>query len=159
MTKKVELAINATVPDFTLNDQNGDAVSLSSLHGKKVVLYFYPRDNTPGCTTEACDFRDSKADYDRAKAIIVGVSPDEAASHQKFISKFDLPFTLLCDPNHEAAKLFGVYKKKNMYGKQVMGIERSTFLIDSTGKLRHEIRKVKVDGHVAEVLELLKAMK
>lgn len=139
-------------PDFVLNDQQGRPTKLSSFKGRKIILYFYPRDNTSGCTREACAFRDAKKQFDRKKAVIIGVSPDTEASHQRFIQKLGLPFILLADPDREAARLYGVYKKKSMYGKQVLGIERSTFLIDEKGMLIDEIRKVKVDGHIEDLL-------
>ena len=144
-------------PDFSLPDQNGQTVSLKSLKGKQVVLYFYPKDDTPGCTKEACGFRDSLSAIEKANTVVLGVSMDDAESHQKFIKKYSLPFTLLCDEDGKVSKAYGVYKKKNMYGKTYWGIERSTFIIDETGKLKALFRKVKVDGHVGEVKAALKA--
>jgi len=152
-----ELQIGDKPPDFSLPDQNGQTVSLKSLKGKQVVLYFYPKDDTPGCTKEACGFRDSLSAIEKANTVVLGVSMDDAESHQKFIKKYGLPFTLLCDEDGKVSKAYGVYKKKNMYGKTYWGIERSTFIIDETGKLKAIFRKVKVDGHVGEVQAALKA--
>lgn len=146
-------------PDFTLPDQDGNPVSLSGLKGKPVILYFYPRDATPGCTTEACDFRDSRADYEAAGAVVLGVSPDSVESHRKFAGKHELPFTLLADPEKEVIQAYGVWKEKNMYGKKSMGVERTTVLIDGKGVVRKIFPKVKVAGHVAEVLDALKSLR
>jgi len=151
-----ELKVGDNAPDFSLKTERGDTVSLKSLKGRQVVLYFYPKDDTPGCTKEACGFRDSIAPIEKADAVVLGVSLDNAASHQKFIKKYSLPFPLLCDEDGTVSKAYGVYKKKNMYGKTYWGIERSTFIIDGTGKLKAVFRKVKVDGHVAEVRAALK---
>jgi peroxiredoxin Q/BCP len=142
-------------PDFTLYDQTGAAVTLSKLRGAVVVLYFYPRDNTPGCTNEACAFRDSFDDYQKAGARIIGVSPDTVASHQKFAAKHSLSFTLLADPNKEVCQAYGVWKEKSMYGKKMMGVERSTFVIDRAGFVRRVFPKVKVDGHAPAVLDAI----
>lgn len=147
--------IGNKAPDFSLSDADGKKVKLSNFKGKKVILYFYPRDNTPGCTQEACDFRDTKKKFDQADSVILGISPDSEKSHQNFRSKFDLPFVLLSDPDRKVAEAYGVFKEKKMYGKTVMGIERSTFLIDEQGKLVKEMRKVNVKGHVDQVLELI----
>ncbi len=152
-----ELQIGDKPPDFSLPDQDGKTVSLKSLKGKQVVIYFYPKDDTPGCTKEACGFRDSLSAIEKANTVVLGVSMDDAESHQKFIKKYGLPFTLLCDEDGKVSKAYGVYKKKNMYGKTYWGIERSTFIIDETGKLKAIFRKVKVDGHVGEVQAALKA--
>ncbi|MDX1764589.1 MAG: thioredoxin-dependent thiol peroxidase [bacterium] len=143
------------VPDFTLSDAQGNKVKLSDFKGKKVILYFYPRDNTPGCTQEACDFRDRNRDFERANTHIIGVSPDTTKSHQGFLSKHGLPFTLLSDPDKKVAAKYGVFKEKKMYGKTVMGIERSTFLIDEGGKLVKEMRKIKVKGHADQLLDMV----
>ncbi len=151
-----ELKIGDHAPDFSLPDQDGKMVSLKSLKGKQVVLYFYPKDDTPGCTKEACGFRDSLRAIEKANTVVLGVSMDDAGSHQKFIKKYSLPFTLLCDEDGKVSKAYGVYKKKNMYGKTYWGIERSTFIIDETGKLKAIFRKVKVDGHVEAVQAALK---
>jgi len=151
-----ELKIGDKAPAFSLKTERGDPVSLKSLKGKRVVLYFYPKDDTPGCTKEACGFRDSITSIGNADAVVLGVSMDDADSHLKFIKKYGLPFPLLCDEDGTLSKAYGVYKKKNMYGKTYWGIERSTFIIDEAGKLKAIFRKVKVDGHVAEVQAALK---
>lgn len=146
-------------PDFTLPNEQGEMVSLQDFAGKKyVVLYFYPKDATPGCTTQACDFRDAHEDFSKLNAVILGVSPDSAASHEKFIGKHGLPFSLLVDESHEVAEQYGVWKLKKMYGREYMGIERSTFLIDPTGTVVKEWRKVKVKGHIEEALATLEQL-
>jgi peroxiredoxin Q/BCP len=142
-------------PAFTLPDQEGKSVSLKDFKGKKLILYFYPKDNTPGCTIEACSFRDNIGRISREKAYIVGVSADSIQSHQKFSRRFELPFILLSDESKEVVKLYGVWKEKNMYGIKFKGIERSTFVIDEKGIVTHVFRKVKVKGHVDELLEVL----
>lgn len=142
--------IGTEAPDFTLPGTDGP-VHLKSLRGRVVVLYFYPRDNTPGCTTEACDFRDAYADLNEEGVVVLGVSTDSLASHQKFRAKHQLPFPLLADEDAAVAKLYGVYKQKNLYGKVGWGIERSTFVIDPEGVVRKVYRKVRVPGHVAAV--------
>ena len=152
-----DLEVGAKAPDFSLPDQDGSTVSLKSLKGKQVVLYFYPKDDTSGCTKEACDFRDSLAPIKKAGAVVLGVSMDGKASHQKFIAKYGLPFTLLSDEEASTNKAYGVYKEKSMYGRKYWGIERSTFVIDATGRVKALFRKVKVPGHVDEVLAALKA--
>ena len=144
-------------PDFTLTSDSGEAVTLSSFRGAPVVLYFYPRDDTPGCTTQACGIRDAWGEFERRGAVVLGVSPDSLKAHDKFIDKFELPFTLLSDPDHAVAEKYGVWVEKSMYGKNYMGIERSTFVIDPEGKVKAEFRKVKVDGHIDEVLAAAKA--
>ena len=144
--------------DFLLTDQNGTAVRLKDFKGKPVVLYFYPKDDTPGCTTEACDFRDAEAAIKKTGAVILGVSLDGETAHQKFIAKYKLPFSLLCDENAKASKTYAVYKEKNMYGRKYWGIERSTFVIDGAGVIKAAFRKVKVAGHAKEVLAALKAL-
>jgi thioredoxin-dependent peroxiredoxin len=151
-----DVAVGDKAPEFSLPDEAGTTVSLKSLKGTPVVLYFYPKDDTPGCTKEACDFRDSKQRLRKAGAVVLGVSLDGAESHKKFIAKFDLPFSLLCDEDASVSKAYGVYKQKNMYGKKYWGIERSTFVIDGRGVITALFRKVKVDGHVDEVLAVLK---
>ena len=151
-----ELKVGDKAPAFSLKTDGGDRVSLKSLQGKQVVLYFYPKDDTPGCTKEACGFRDSIKPIEKADAVVLGVSMDNADSHARFIKKYGLPFSLLCDEDGTVSKAYGVYKKKNMYGKTYWGIERSTFIIDEAGKLKAIFRKVKVDGHVAEVQAALK---
>jgi len=156
MATETELTVGRPAPDFSLVDENGKKVSLKSLKGTPVVLYFYPKDDTPGCTKEACDFRDSLKRLKRAGAQIFGVSLDGPESHRKFIGKYALPFSLLCDEDAAVSKAYGVYKQKNMYGKKYWGIERSTFVIDSRGAISALFRKVKVDGHVDEVLAAVK---
>ncbi|MGZ9189505.1 MAG: thioredoxin-dependent thiol peroxidase [Nitrospira sp.] len=152
-----ELEVGTKAPDFSLPDQDGSMVSLKSLKGKQVVLYFYPKDDTSGCTKEACDFRDSLAPIKKTGAVVLGVSMDGKGSHQKFIAKYGLPFALLSDEEAVTSKVYGVYKEKSMYGRKYWGIERSTFVIDATGRLKGLFRKVKVPGHVDEVLAVLKA--
>lgn len=147
--------LNKKTPDFTLNTHDGKQVSLSDFLGKKVVLYFYPKDNTPGCTKEAVSFRDNIKSIEEKNAVIIGISLDDEISHKKFIEKFNLPFILLSDKDANVSTKYGVYKEKNMYGKKKMGIERSTFIIDSEGIVRKIFRRVKVDGHVEEVLKVL----
>jgi len=151
-----EPAIGDKAPELSLKDQDGKIVTLKGLKGKQAVLYFYPKDDTPGCTKEACGFRDSIGPIQRAGAVVLGVSLDGAESHRKFIAKFALPFPLLCDQDATVSKAYGVYKEKNMYGKKHWGIERSTFVISPAGTLKAVFRKVKVDGHVEEVLAVLK---
>jgi peroxiredoxin Q/BCP len=152
-----ELEVGDKAPALSLPDQSGEPVSLKDFTGKQVVLYFYPKDDTSGCTKESCDFRDAITPIKKVGAIVLGVSFDGQESHQKFIKKFTLPFTLLSDEDKAVAKSYGVYKEKSMYGKKYWGIERSTFVIDQAGKLKAIFRKVKVDGHVGEVLAALKA--
>jgi thioredoxin-dependent peroxiredoxin len=149
-------ALNKVVADFTCPATGGKSVRLKSLRGKKVVLYFYPKDSTPGCTTEGQDFRDLHAKFQRAGATILGVSRDSLASHEKFREKLKLPFDLLSDPDEKLCRQFDVIREKSLYGRKFMGVERSTFLIDEKGKLRQEWRKLKVKGHAAEVLEAVK---
>ncbi|AXA37105.1 MAG: thioredoxin-dependent thiol peroxidase [Candidatus Sumerlaea chitinivorans] len=146
----------AIAPDFTLLASNGKNVSLSDFRGKWVVLYFYPKDDTSGCTREACSFRDNIKKLESLGAVVIGVSPDDLKSHDRFINKYSLPFLLLSDPDHKVAELYGVWKEKNMYGRKIMGIQRSTFLIAPDGRLHKAWRKVKVDTHVDEVLDELK---
>jgi peroxiredoxin Q/BCP len=148
----------AAAPDFKLKDDQGKEIRLSSLRGKPVVLYFYPKDDTPGCTKEACSFRDRKSDLERRGAVVLGVSPDTVASHGKFRDKYSLNFPLLADAGHQVAEAYGAWREKNMYGKKSMGIQRSTFLIDRDGKLRKLWRKVSVEGHDEEVLAALTAL-
>ncbi len=145
-------------PDFALANQAGKTVGIKDFKGQPIVLYFYPKDNTPGCTKEACDFRDTDAAVRKTGAVVLGVSLDDEASHQKFITKYHLPFSLLCDEDAKAAKAYGVYKQKNMYGRKYWGIERSTFVVDGAGVIAAAFRKVKVDGHAKEVLAVLKAL-
>jgi len=145
-------------PDFTLLDQNGEETTLSKLKGSPVILYFYPKDDTSGCTKQACDFRDDYAEFQKAGARILGVSPDPVASHAKFAGKHELPFTLLADPEKTACQAYGVWKEKSMYGRKYMGVERTTFLIDAQGIVRQIFPKVKVTGHVEAVLKAIEAM-
>ncbi len=145
-------------PDFTLGDDRGQKVSLKGLKGQPVVLYFYPRDDTPGCTKEACAFRDRSAELKKLGAKVLGVSDDDEASHVKFRDKFELNFPLLVDTDHKIAEKFGAWREKNMYGKVSMGIQRSTFLIDGEGVVRRVWKKVQVDGHDEAVIEALKAL-
>ncbi len=142
-------------PDFTLGTDTGDTISLSSLRGSHVVLYFYPKDGTSGCTTQACGIRDAWADFEATGAVVLGVSPDSEASHVKFRAKHDLPFTLLADPDHAVAEAYGVWVEKSMYGKTYMGVERSTFVIGPDGTVVRALRKVKPTEHAAQVLEVL----
>ena len=148
--------IGKPAPDFTLPSSTGESVSLKSFKNKKtVVLYFYPKDDTPGCTKEACGFRDLTAEFEKVGAVILGVSNDPVDSHVKFREKFKLPFELLADEDASVSKAYGVYKQKNLYGKKYMGIERTTFIIDRTGRIAQIYPKAKVDGHVADVLAFL----
>jgi len=144
-------------PDFELKSDTGETVKLSQFRGRPVVLYFYPRDDTPGCTKEACAFRDSYDEYLARDAAILGVSRDGEESHQKFKSKYDLPFTLLSDPDHEVAEAYGVWAEKSMYGRKSMGIVRSTFVIAPDGTVTRTMRGIKVPGHSDKVLEALPA--
>lgn len=152
--------VGSPAPAFTLPAFPAGNVKLSQFKGKQnVILYFYPRDNTPGCTTEACDFRDSIARFNKADTVVLGISTDSVASHEKFIQKFDLPFPLLADEEHEVAEKYGVWVEKSNYGKKYMGIQRATFLIGKSGKIAAVWPKVKVDGHVAEVAQALADLK
>jgi peroxiredoxin Q/BCP len=155
MTKAI---VGKPVSDIELTATGDQSFRLSDLRGKLVVLYFYPKDNTPGCTTEGQDFRDHYEDFRRLKAEILGVSRDSVKSHEGFKSKQCFPFELISDPDEKLCKQFGVIKEKNMYGRKVLGIERSTFIIDRQGVLRRELRGVKVDGHVAAVLAEVKTL-
>lgn len=144
-----------SAPDFSLSDDNGRQVKLSDFRGKPVVLYFYPQDDTPGCTKEACAFRDRGADLQSTGAVVLGVSPDDVASHGQFRDKYSLNFPLLADAGHKVAERYGAWREKNMYGKVTLGIQRSTFLIDGDGKVRKVWKKVNVDGHDEQVLKAL----
>ena len=150
-----ELTVGAKAPTFSAPDQSGKIVSLNDFKGKKVVLYFYPKNDTPGCTTEACSFRDGHSAFLKKGAVVLGVSPDSAKSHKKFIEKFSLPFPLLADEDKAIAQAYGVWVEKSMYGKKYMGVERSTFVIGGDGKLLAVYRKVKPAEHTAEVLAAL----
>jgi peroxiredoxin Q/BCP len=145
--------LGAKAPDFTLPIDGGDEVTLSKLVGRKVVLYFYPKDDTSGCTAEACGFRDSFPDYGKTGAVVIGVSKDSVASHDRFKKKHGLPFVLASDASGEVCEKYGAWIEKSMYGRKYMGIDRSTFLIDGSGIVRGIWRKVRVPGHVAEVLK------
>ncbi len=142
-------------PSFTLKDTNGKEVKLSDFKGKKVVLYFYPRDDTPGCTVEACEFRDAKAQFTKKGAVVLGVSKDDEVSHQKFVKKYDLNFTLLSDPDHKVIEKYGAWAEKSLYGKKFMGIVRSTFVIDEDGTILKAFPKVSPEGHAKEILDVL----
>ena len=142
-------------PDFELASDTGERVRLSDLRGRPVVLYFYPKDDTPGCTAQACSFRDAYGEFEERGAVVLGVSPDTESSHARFKEKHDLPFTLLADPGHEVAERYGVWVEKNSYGKKSMGIKRSTFVIDEDGKLAKAMLGVKPDGHADLVLSAL----
>ncbi|NCF24623.1 MAG: redoxin domain-containing protein [Gammaproteobacteria bacterium] len=150
--------MNRVVADFTAESTGDKTVRLKDLRGKNVVVYFYPKDSTPGCTLEGQDFRDLHARFKRQNTVILGVSKDGIASHEKFREKQKFPFDLLSDPDDKLCEKFAVIREKNMYGRKFMGIERSTFLIDANGKLRREWRKVKVKGHAAEVLQAVKEL-
>ena len=152
----MESLVNMEAPEFTLLNEKEEQVALKDLRGKKVVLYFYPKDMTPGCTTEACDFRDHHEEFSDLNTVILGVSGDGASKHAKFIEKYGLPFSLLVDENHEVALKYGVWVLKKMYGREFMGIERSTFLINEEGMVEKEWRKVKVKNHIEEVLSSLR---
>jgi peroxiredoxin Q/BCP len=151
------LEAGQAAPDVTLASDAGETVSLSGLRGRRVILYFYPRDGTSGCTAEACEFRDLAADIDAAGAVVVGVSPDSVASHRRFKAKHDLGFTLLSDPDHTAAEAYGVWVEKSMYGRTYMGVERSTFVIGPDGTIEQALYKVKPTGHAGAVLGLVGA--
>lgn len=151
-----ELKVGSKAPDFTALTDTGEKLKLSSLKGQKVVLYFYPKADTPGCTTEACSFRDSFPRF-KGDAVIVGVSPDPVKKVAKFKQKYELPFTLVADEDHSVCEKYGVWVEKSMYGRTYMGVERSTFIIGADGKIAQIFRKVKVNGHTAEVLEALSA--
>lgn len=140
-------------PDFELHSDSGDTVKLSDLRGKTVVLYFYPKDDTPGCTTEACEFRDAYDAYRERGVEILGVSPDDVASHEKFKQKYELPFTLLADPGHKTAEAYGVWGERSFAGKKYMGINRSTFVIDEDGNVARAMLGIKPAGHASQVLE------
>ncbi len=150
--------VGKKAPPFSLEDQDQKSVKLSDFKGQAVVLYFYPRDDTPGCTQEACDFRDEYSALKKAGAVVLGVSPDDAKSHGKFAGKFKLPFPLLVDSDHRVALAYGAWAEKSMYGRKYMGIVRSTFLINKDGVLARVWPKVKVKGHVDEVRDALAAL-
>jgi peroxiredoxin Q/BCP len=148
--------VGKKAPSFSLMDSNGVNVSLKDFIGRKVVLYFYPKDDTPGCTKEACDFRDFFPDFKKKQITVIGISPDSKESHKKFVQKFNLPFILLSDEKKEVLKKYNVWKEKNMYGRKYMGVERTTFLINEDGKIIKVFPKVKVNGHIEEVIKAFK---
>ena len=152
------LMVGDKAPAFSLKNTEGKTVKLSDFKGKKVVLYFYPKDNTPGCTKEACGFRDDFAQLKKRGVEVLGVSGDDQNSHQKFTEKFSLPFTLLSDPDHEMMEKYGAWGEKNMYGKKSMGVLRITYIIDEEGKIAHLFKKVKTDTHSQDVLKVIDAM-
>lgn len=151
-------AVGSHAPDFTVLTDTGDSLTLSTLTGRPVVLYFYPKDDTSGCTTEACEFRDLFPRFEQGKAIILGVSPDPVKSHARFKAKYELPFTLLADTDKGIAQAYSVWKEKSMYGRKYMGIERTTFVIDSNGRIANVFEKVKPAGHAAQVQSALDAL-
>lgn len=151
------LAEGQPAPDFTLNDDKGEAVSLSALRGKQVVLYFYPKDDTPGCTTQACGIRDAYGEFERAGAVVLGVSPDDEQSHVRFKEKHELPFTLLADTDHSVSEQYGVWGEKTYMGRTYMGVDRSTFVIDEKGNIKRVMHKVKPDTHADDVLATLRS--
>ncbi len=152
------LAVGAKAPAFSLKDTTGATVKLSDFKGQKIVLYFYPKDDTPGCTKEACGFRDEFAQLKKRGAVVLGVSADNQKAHQKFTEKYSLPFTLLSDPEHEMIEKYGAWVEKSMYGRKYMGIARITYIIDEAGKIAHVFGKVKPDTHAQEVISALDAM-
>ncbi len=152
------IEVGTPAPDFTMPTDGGGSVTLSALKGKPVILYFYPKDDTSGCTSEACGFRDQFPDFSGLDAVVIGVSKDSVASHDKFKAKYELPFTLASDKETGVAEAYGVWVEKSMYGRKYMGLERATFLIDKDGIVRNVWRKVKVTGHVAAVLKALQAL-
>jgi len=151
------LDIGDVAPDFTLPTDGGGEMTLSSMRGKKVVLYFYPKDDTSGCTKEACDFREKISEFEKAGAVVLGMSPDGVKKHDKFKAKYDLPFSLIADEEKTALQAYGVWVEKSMYGRKYMGVERTTFLIDADGSIQSVWRKVKVPGHVDAVLDAVQA--
>jgi thioredoxin-dependent peroxiredoxin len=153
------IEVGQAAPGFSLTDQAGNTVTLEGCKGIPFILYFYPKDDTPGCTKEACAFRDAFAEYRKRKARILGVSPDDGGSHARFAQKFELPFPLLSDPDHKVCEVFGVWKEKNMYGRKFMGVERTTFVIDAQGVVRAVFPRVKVDGHSDAVIRALDALR
>ena len=155
MRSKTMLELNQLAPDFTLLDQDGNSVSLSDFRGKRVVLYFYPRDNTPGCTRQACACAAAYDGFREIDAVVIGISKDSTASHRKFADKYELPFILLSDPELQAIQAFGVWQEKKNYGKVSMGVVRTTFVIDAEGKIEKIMPKVKPDTNAAEILDYL----
>jgi len=151
----MEISENKKAPQFSLPDSDGNVVSLKDFVGQKVILYFYPKDDTSGCTAEACDFNNSLKEFDKIKTKVIGVSKDSTKSHIKFREKYDLHFTLLSDESTEVIQKYGIWKEKSLYGKKYMGVERTTFIIDENGKIEKIFPKVKVTGHVNEILTYL----
>lgn len=149
------LEVGSKAPDFVLNDKNGNAISLSDYLGKKVIVYFYPKDNTPGCTRQACAFAQSYNEFEAKNVVVIGISKDSVSSHLKFAEKYNLPFVLLSDPERKAIEAYGVWQEKKLYGKVSMGVVRSTFLIDEQGMIEKVMPKVKPDTNAAEILEYL----
>ncbi len=155
----MSLEVGKRAPAFSLKSDEGTAIALKDFKGRSwVVLYFYPKDDTPGCTTEACDFRDSLKGFEKLKAVVLGVSPDSVESHARFRKKHDLNFNLLSDEGHAVCEKYGVWVEKNMYGRKFMGVQRATFLIDPEGKVAHLWPKVKVKGHIEDVAMVLKSL-
>ena len=150
-----EIREGEIAPDFVSTNENGETIRLTDLKGKKIILYFYPKDDTPGCTKEACDFRDKSSQITDKNTQVIGVSPDNMESHKKFKDKYNLQYTLICDEQNEISKKYDVYKLKKMYGKEYMGIERSTFIIDESLRIQKIFRKVKVENHINEILSNL----
>ena len=150
------LEVGQSAPEFKLQSTSGETISLADYRGKNIVLYFYPKDMTPGCTTEACDFRDNHSKFAEVNTVVLGISPDPVEDHQKFTEKHELPFPLLADTEHEVAEAYGVWQLKKNFGKEYMGIVRSTFVIDQNGKIAKIWPKVKVEGHVQEVYDFIK---
>jgi thioredoxin-dependent peroxiredoxin len=153
------LAAGDNAPPFTALDDSGQPISLSDARGRVVVLFFYPKDDTPGCTTEACSFRDAFPRFEGIDAVVLGLSPDSVKSHQKFKEKFNLPYRLVADPDHAIAEQYGVWGEKSMYGRKYWGILRTTFVIDKNGKIAKVFEKVKPDGHAAQVAEAVEALR
>jgi len=152
------IAPNTVAPDFTLLTDQGEALTLSSLRGRPVVLYFYPKDDTPSCTTESCEFRDAFPAFEAAGATVLGISPDSVKSHARFKARFNLPFTLLADTDKLVVNEYGVWKEKSMYGRKYMGVERTTFVIDANGDIARVFEKVKSAGHAAEVVDAISTL-
>jgi peroxiredoxin Q/BCP len=152
------LTVGDLAPDFTLPTDSGDDLTLSSLRGRPVVLFFYPKDDTSGCTTEACEFRDLFPRFDASRAVVLGMSPDPVASHRKFKARYELPYPLVADTGKVALQAYGVWKEKSMYGKKYMGVERTTVVIDAEGRVARVFEKVKPAGHAAEVMAAVDAL-
>jgi len=158
MAEEAWLEEGKKAPAFSLKDDQGQTVKLSELKGKPVVVYFYPKDDTPGCTKEACAFRDRKDEIAALGAVVLGLSPDDSLSHQKFRDKYELNFPLLVDTDHKVAEKFGAWREKNMYGKKSMGIQRSTFVIDANGVVAKVWKRVKVEGHDQQVIDVIEGL-